>query len=85
MKAFGVFSKGQVVWVPRAVLLNGAARRTASDNYIECEVLQASGVTSPSVHLVRTDLADDLETNPDLVISNSVWVNKLMIETIRPK
>ena len=66
-------TKGQVVWVPAVTLENGTNKRTAKDKYVECEVLEMSGVKAPSVLLERTDIVDGQQ-----------WVNKQMVEVQRP-
>lgn len=73
MKEFVSLVKGQVVWVPRAVMMHGASKRKPGEKYLECEVVENSGVSSPSVKLSRTDLVD-----------NDQWVNKQVLQTVRP-
>jgi hypothetical protein len=73
MQPFPSFHQGQVVWVPQGALEQGKARRVATDSYIECEVVESSGITHPSVKLNRNDTEED------------VWVFKRMVDTVRPK
>lgn len=72
MKGFKAFHQGQVVWVPKTVLAQGAAKRVATDAFIECEVVLSSEAGHPSVKLNRNDTEED------------VWVNKTFVEDVRP-
>ena len=74
MKEFPVMVKSAVVWVPESVLRGQGPHINAK--WVECEVLEFSGAAHPSVKLARATTEQ---------YGEFVWVNKRMVETVRPK
>jgi len=74
MKDFASFRAGQVVWVPTSVMEAQGTKKPA-EQYVECEVMQSSDETHPTVKLERTDTVVDV---PMLVF-------KRFVEVVRPK